>query len=90
MKSQTTSNQIEQFLQQNPSVHASYNFEKQSKRFAMAAYYSQHGTQQTSHIFRMVGLGVGLVFTLCVILLSVPSPYEQSSLDSISFSLETL
>lgn len=90
MENRVDPDQIERFLQQNPEVEPSYAFEKQSKRFALAAFYSQHGTQHTSSTFRFVGLGLGLVLTLCIIMLSVPNPREQSSLDSVSFSLETL
>lgn len=90
MKTRVAPDQIERFLQQNPEVASSYAFEKQSKHFAMAAYYSQHGAEHSSNAFRFVGIGVGLVLTLCVIVLSVPNPHEQSSLESISFSLETL
>jgi len=90
MKTQIHPDQIERFLQQNPEMHSSYAFEKNSKRFAMAAYYSQHGSQRSYGTFRVVGLGIGLVLTACVLVLSVPNPHEQSSLDSISFSLEAL
>ena len=90
MKSRVAPEQIERFLQQNPEVESSYAYEKQSKRFAMAAYYSQHGSGSSLSAFHMLGLGIGVVLTLCVIVLSIPSPRDQSSLDSVSFSLESL
>lgn len=90
MKSTVALDQIERFLQQNPEVEPSYAFEKHNKRFAMAAYYSQHGTQSSLSLLRMIGLGFGLVLTLFIVVLSVPDRHNQSSLDSISFSLESL
>lgn len=90
MKRTVTPHQVERLLQQNPEVEPSYLLAKQCKRFAMAAYYSQHGNQSPLPIFRIIGIGVGLVFTLFIIVLSIPSAHEQTSLDSISFSLESL
>ena len=90
MKPKVTPDQIERYLQENLEVESSVAFEQRSKRFAMATYFTQYGKTHTSSAFRLVGLGIGLVFTLCIIILSVPLPHEQSSLDSVSFSLESL
>lgn len=89
MKPKVTPGQIEQYLQENLEVESSASFEKQSKHFAMAAYYTQHGVY-TSSTFRFVGVSIGVALMLCIIVLSVPLPHEQTSLDTISFSLENL
>ena len=90
MKHKVTPDQIERYLQENLEVESSVAFEQRSKRFAMATYFIQYGKMHASSTFRLVGLGIGLVFMLCIIILSVPVLHEQSSLDSVSFSLESL